>query len=191
MAAATPELVRSFIAIALEPAWVVELKQVQRQFQKRLPQDAVRWARPEQLHLTLRFLGNVSNECLADLAAALNRAPAGIGPFQLRLENVGCFPDAKNPRVVWVGIQGELDSLRRLQKQVEREMQGFGDHHEERIFQPHLTIGRVRPQGKIARSVGELVERASVTQSDELVVRQIHLVQSELAPEGAHYTTLA
>ena len=190
MGAAAPERLRAFIAIALEPGWILELKQVQRQFQVRLPDDAVRWVRPEQIHLTLRFLGNVSRDCLAALTVALKRASAGIAPFQLALAGVGSFPDTKNPRVVWVGIKGQLDPLRRLQAQVEREMRGFGDHHEERIFQPHLTIGRVKAHGKMARSVGELVERAAVTNPGELLVRQIHLVQSELALEGARYTML-
>jgi len=191
MAAATPGQVRAFIAIALEPGWILVLKQVQRQFQTGLPEDAVRWIRAEQIHLTLKFLGNVSRERLTSLSAGLNQASAGIAPFRLALESVGCFPHTKNPRVVWVGIKGELDSLRRLQAQVERETQGFGDHREERSFQPHLTIGRVRAQGKMARSVGELVERAAVTNPEELIVRQIHLVQSELSAEGARYTTLA
>ncbi len=191
MGAPTPQHIRAFIAIALEPGWIAELKQVQRQFQSRLPEEAVRWVRPEQLHLTLRFLGQVSRESSAALTVALNQAVADIAPFRLALAGVGSFPDSKNPRVVWVGIKGQLDSLRRLQAQVETQMRGFGDHHEERIFQPHLTIGRVKAHGKIARSVGELVECAAVRDPGEMIVRQIHLVHSELAPEGARYTTLA
>src|SRR5205814_3320594 len=109
----------------------------------------------------------------------------------LHLENIGCFPDPKNPRVVWVGINGELDSLRRLQAQVELETLGFGDHREERVFEPHLTIGRVTSRGKTSRQVGELVGRVSTRQPGGLTVRQIHLMRSELAPEGARYTDLA
>ena len=82
MAAATPGQVRAFIAIALEPGWILVLKQVQRQFQTGLPEDAVRWVRAEQIHLTLKFLGNVSRERLTSLSAGLNQASAGIAPIE-------------------------------------------------------------------------------------------------------------
>jgi len=191
MAAGTTDLVRAFIAIALEPGLTVELEKIQRQFQSRLSHDAVRWARPEQLHLTLRFLGNVSRAQLADLTAGLDRAPAGIAPFQLALEGAGCFPNMKNPRVVWIGINGELDSLRRLQIHIERVTSGFGDQTEKRPFQAHLTIGRVKAQGKQTQALGALLEHASVPCLGHWTVRQFHLMQSELSGQGARYTALA
>ena len=190
-ATAAPEHVRAFIAITLDPGQIAELKQVQQNLQTRLPGDAVRWVRPDQLHLTLKFLGHVPRATLAGLTAALNRASEGIASFRLALAGIGCFPDAKRPRVVWIGMNGDLDSLRRLQSQIERETQGLGDLRESRDFQPHLTIGRVKAGGIPARNVGECVERATAPQAAELEVRQIHLIQSELSPEGARYTTLA
>src|SRR5438552_3046250 len=191
MAAGTAGLVRAFIAIALEPGLTVELEKIQRQFQARISRDAVRWAKPEQLHLTLKFLGHVSRHHLADLAACLKRAPPGIAPFQLALEGAGCFPNMKNPRVVWIGINGELDSLRRLQAHVEQLTPGFGDQKEKRPFQAHLTIGRVKAHGKQAQIVGAVLEGASVPPLGHWTVGQFHLMQSDLSPEGARYTTLA
>jgi len=148
MAGSTAEKIRAFIALAPERGLIAELQNVQRQLQTRLPVGIIRWAMPEQLHLTLKFLGGVPGERLAGLAAALDRAGAGIAPFQLALEGVGCFPHAKNPRVVWVGIQGELHSLRKLQAQIEHETQPCGDHTEERPFRPHLTSVASRPLEK-------------------------------------------
>ena len=190
MAASTAESVRAFIAIALEPGLVAELKKVQQELQARLPDDSVRWARPEQLHLTLKFFGQVAAQRLNDLTAALNRACAGIDSFQLALENVGCFPHTKKPRVLWTGIGGELESLRKLQERIEQETGDFGDHKEERLFQPHLTIGRVKAIGIDARRVGEVVERTHVSKLGVWTVRQIESVQSELAPQGARYLML-
>jgi RNA 2',3'-cyclic 3'-phosphodiesterase len=191
MTAAAPEHVRAFIAITLDPGQIVELKQIQRQLQAQVPGEAVRWVRPDQLHLTLRFLGNVPRAKLAELSAALNRATEAMASFRLALAGVGCFPDTKRPRVVWIGMNGDLDSLRRLQSQIEHETQYLGDHRESRDFQPHLTIGRVKAAGIAARKVGECIERAVAPPAAELAVRQIHLIQSELSPAGARYTTLA
>jgi len=170
---------------------VAELKKVQQELQARLPDDSVRWTRPEQLHLTLKFFGHVAAQRLNDLTAALNRACAGIGSFQLVLENVGCFPHTKKPRVLWSGIGGELESLRKLQERIEQETGNFGDHKEERLFQPHLTIGRIKAIGIDARKAGEVVERTHVSTLGVWTIHQIKLMQSELAPRGARYTTLA
>jgi 2'-5' RNA ligase len=191
MVAAAAGPVRAFIAIALNPDLLAALKNVQHQLQARLPSVPVRWAHPEQLHLTLKFLGHVPRERLADSAAALNRASTGIAPFQLALEGVGCFPHPKNPRVVWIGINGELPSLRRLQIQIDEQTQGIGDHSEERVFQPHLTLGRVNAPGQQARELGELVQTASFPDLGRWTVREIHLIQSVLSPDGARYSTLA
>ncbi|PYK62885.1 MAG: RNA 2',3'-cyclic phosphodiesterase [Verrucomicrobia bacterium] len=191
MAASTAASVRAFIAIALEPGLVAELKKVQQELQARLPDDSVRWTQPEQLHLTLTFFGNVARENLENLTAALDRACAGIASFQLALENVGCFPHTKKPRVLWTGIGGELESLRKLQERIEQETGNFGDHKEERLFQPHLTIGRIKAFGIDTPRVGEVVERTHFSKLGGWTVRQIDLMQSELAPQGARHTTLA
>jgi len=191
MAVSTEQSIRTFVAIALEPGLVTELKKVQQQLGAQLPVETVRWVRPEQLHLTLKFLGRVSRASLNDLAAALQRACSGFSSFRLTLEKVGCFPNTANPRVVWIGIHGELESLRNLQTRIERETQAFGDHSEDRAFRPHLTIGRVKAQGKGAGTVGGLVERAEVSKLGDWTVRQVHLIQSDLSPAGARYTTLA
>jgi len=191
MLAAAAGPVRAFIAIELNSKPLAALKNFQRQLQARLSDVPVRWTRPEQLHLTLKFLGHVPRERLADSAAALDRASIGIAPFQLALEGVGCFPHPQNPRVVWIGINGELPLLRRLQTQIDQQTKGIGDHSEERVFQPHLTIGRVKAPGRQARDLGEFVQTASLPELGPWTVREIHLIQSELSPDGARYTTLA
>src|SRR5439155_23969207 len=117
----------------------------------RFPASPGRGGRRGQLRPPLQSLGPVPRATLAGLTAALNRASEGIASFRLALAGIGCFPDAKRPRVVWIGMNGDLGSLRRLQSQIERETQSLGDHRESRDFQPHLRIGRVKDGGIPAR----------------------------------------
>src|SRR5205814_5344481 len=112
-------------------------------------------------------------------------------PFHLALEGVGCFPNTKKPRVVWIGIQGDLQPLRKLQEQIARETRNFGDNSDERAFQPHLTIGRVKASGLHGRKAGQGLELAAVPKLGNWTVHNVLLVRSELSPDGARYTTLA
>jgi 2'-5' RNA ligase len=183
---------RAFIAIKVEPALWAELGRVQRKLDAVLPANAVRWLRPEQMHLTLKFLGAVPDEKRADVECALARACAGARALPLGLEGVGCFPGPRNPRVVWTGITGDVPTLRELQDRIERQTAGFGDHAEARQFRPHLTIGRVQAkEGRTARQIGDAVEAARVGCLGEWTARELVLFQSQLAPRGASYTELA
>lgn len=183
--------VRAFVAIALPQILVERLKQIQQQLQSGAGGDAVLWTKPAQLHVTLKFLGNVAGDALKNLKYALRHACKGQAPFRLALENPGCFPNTRNPRVIWVGISGELEPLQKLQTQIDREMQAFGDHTEEHAFQPHLTIGRVKAGAIQAKRVGRAIEQAPFGRVGAWTVSEIDLMQSRLSPQGAQYTTLA
>ena len=189
MAASTADSIRAFIAIAVEPALAAEVKKVQQRLSS--PAGVVRWINQEQLHLTLQFLGNVAAGQSDALAAALHRACDQAAPFHLALEGAGCFPNTKSPRVVWIGIQGDLEPLRKLQEQIAQETKKFGDHGGERAFQPHLTIGRVKASGVEGRKASQAIELVTVPKLGDWIVHHVLLVQSELSPDGARYTTLA
>jgi len=189
MDASTPDCIRAFIALALEPALAAEVKKLQQRLSS--PGGMVRWINPEHLHLTLQFLGTVAADRVDDLIAALRRACARAVPFQLTLEGAGCFPNAKSPRVIWIGIQGDLQPLRRLQEQIAQETKVFGDHRDLRAFQPHLTIGRVKASGAEAIRAGQAIECVTVPKLGDWPVQQVLLVQSELSPYGGRYSTLA
>jgi 2'-5' RNA ligase len=184
-----PERIRVFIAIALEPELAREVRTVQQRLNS--PEGVVRWSNPEHLHLTLQFLGNVAVERLDDLAAALRRACALTAPFHLALEGAGCFPNTKAPRAVWLGVQGDLEPLQKLQRQITNATKGFGDQGDERAFQPHLTIGRVKTSGVASRKAGQTIELADVPKLGDWTVHQVLLVRSELSSDGARYATLA
>ncbi len=183
--------IRAFIAIPVPRPLVDALQRIQALLRTQLEGNAVRWTDPRQLHLTLRFLGDVDEGTLPDLAGSLKSACAGTTAFQLGLKGIGCFPDAGNPRVIWVGVNGELEKLRRLQERIEEAAQCFGNHLENRSFQAHLTIARVKAFNRETHRINETIKRTEASQLGQWQVEKIELIRSELMPHRSRYTVLA
>jgi RNA 2',3'-cyclic 3'-phosphodiesterase len=181
--------IRIFIALAVEPGLRAGIGEIQRRLEDSLPRGLVRWVAPEQMHLTLKFLGDVPSARIEELSAGIRRACRPAAPFQVRLEGLGSFPKARNPRVVWLGVQGKLEPFLRLQQGIETETSGLGNHGKRREFHPHLTIGRVKAQAVEGRKVGEVIERGTV-QAGAWSIREVELVRSQLTPQGARYSIL-
>jgi RNA 2',3'-cyclic 3'-phosphodiesterase len=182
--------VRAFLAICLPDDLLSKIVQQQETLAQRLG-TAVRWTRREQLHLTLRFLGNVQCGDIETLQQAMNRSIAGVQPFSLSLGAIGCFPSFRRPSVVWIGVQGELESLGKLHHQVARETMQFGSHSESRDFKPHLTIARLKAAGSHGQRVGDAVKSMQTQRLGSWTVRELTLFRSELHPQGSIYTPLA
>jgi 2'-5' RNA ligase len=147
---------------------------------------------PEGAHLTLKFLGNISPGMVDKVLAAMAKAAEGIPPFRLRLSGTGAFPSLQNPRVFWVGLDGELGTLARLQERVERAMVGLGFPREERAFSPHITLGRVRDSAPpdVRRRAAQAVREATFNGGYEWEVDTLNLMRSTLTPSGAIYSQL-
>jgi len=184
------ENVRTFIAITPAAELAKKLEATQDELRSALPDNAVGWIKPEQLHITLKFLGNIPDVKLDGVVAAANRACDGMASFRLTLEGVGCFPNTKVPRVIWIGMGGELEFLETLQNRIQTETGRFCECGERRGFRPHLTIGRVKVSGRAARKVGESVERVTVPPLGGWMICEVELVQSELLSEGPRYRKL-
>jgi len=185
------ECVRMFVAIALPAPLLDKVTQVQRRLRAHPDAKPVRWARPEQVHLTLRFLGNVAAGDLTRLGEALTAACVELKAFELGLAELGCFPHTGSPHVVWIGVTGAVTQLDTLRRRVAQALRGFGDHADEaRAFHPHLTIGRVNAHGNEARRLGDLLARERVPELGAWPVRQVDLLRSELSPQGARHTVL-
>lgn len=182
--------IRAFIAVNLPPELKARMAQLQRELQKMTGGRAVRWTRSEQIHLTLRFLGDVPANAVADLHAALQRACTGIAPFELSAEGLGCFPNARQPRIIWLGLTGALDALQRLQARVEQETAAWGQR-EDREFHAHLTLGRVKPEfARTARPLAESFASRPKRSVGTWRVAQVDLMQSQLLPTGAEYAVM-
>ena len=186
------EIIRAFIAIPLPHPLLEKLTTLQRQLESRVPPRSVRWVRVEGIHLTLKFLGDTSTGRLAKikqvLAAVARHAPA----CTFTIEGLGCFPNPRRPRVVWVGVQEPTGRLAALQEAIEEVLAPFGYPPEGRGFTPHLTLGRIRrrtPRGDVARA-GEVVTSTMVELLAEVPADHFALIRSVLKPTGAEYTVL-
>ena len=182
---------RAFIALHPPPELEAERARLQREMEEVLPKNSVRWTPPEQIHLTLRFLGDIADEAAGDLENALQRACLGVAPFELRVRGAGCFPNARQPRIVWVGLEGGVESLQKLHGQIARETAAWGER-DGRPFHPHLTMGRVKdPRSRDAAALGKILGDLPCPVLGAWRVEQVDLMQSRLSPQGAHHTRLA
>ena len=187
------ETIRAFIAIPLPHPLLEELAALQRQLEKQIPPRSVRWVRAEGIHLTLKFLGDTPVEKLPEIKQALAAVARHAPACSFTVAGLGCFPNPRRPRVVWVGVQEPTGRLAALQDAIEEVMAPFGYPPEGRGFTPHLTLGRVRRKvGKEAvRQVGEAVAATEVGLLGEVPADHFALIHSVLKPTGAEYTTLA
>lgn len=157
------------------------------------PAGTVRWTRPDQLHLTLRFHGQVPSCQLEALVAELRNATVQVPAFRLNLGRLGGFPNRENPRVLWAGLEGDLSSLDQLTQSVSRASASFGDHQEDKPFHPHLTLGRVNPSPHARRPSSASRFTWWQFQPDPVtwLVEECLLFQSSLEPGGARHRVIA
>lgn len=183
---------RTFIAIELSEELRDGLDLLQDRLRAQTPRGSVRWVRPEGIHLTLKFLGDTPVEQVEDVKVALAEAAADVGPFRVTARGLGCFPNARRPRVVWVGLEEPTGALQRLRDAVETHVAPLGFPTERRKFSPHLTLGRVqrRASSSEVREIGERVAASSTGLVGEMEVRAVSYIKSDLRPSGAVYTTL-
>ena len=179
--------IRTFIAIEIAPAIIDRLTTVQQQLRRTAAQVA--WTRPEGVHLTLKFLGNVPEERLPALGEALGHVAQHYTPFPLRVEGIGGFPNLRHPRVLWAGIGEGQAPVSALAREVDETLTALGFPREERPFSPHLTLGRVKSPDGLAPLLALLATQAD-SQFGEMRVEAVSLMRSDLLPQGAKYTEL-
>lgn len=186
------ETLRLFAALELPPRVLAQLAALAETLQAGAPKDAVRWVRPEGVHLTLKFYGEVETKRLRELQAVLTEAATSADPLTFTLAGVGAFPNLMRPRVIWAGLAGDMAALKRLQAAVESASVRLGFAPEDKPFNPHLTLGRVnqplRPQehGRLAR----VLEQAQTPPGEPFTLDALSLMRSELRRGGALYTRL-
>jgi 2'-5' RNA ligase len=149
----------------------------------------VSWVKPENVHLTLKFLGGVEEARVPLVQRAIQEGLRGEGPLVLTLAGLGVFPNPRSPRVVWVGVEGDTERMEKLQKRLEQALEEVGFPREARSFSPHITLGRMRSrQG--AASLMELVGHLGASMVGSMRAESIELMRSQLHPAGAVYTIL-
>jgi len=182
------ETVRTFIAIDLPPEVRAFLADCQQRL-KRAGGD-VRWVRPDLIHLTLVFLGDVPADMLADLEKSVREAAAPFGPLALRVQGTGRFPPRGLPRVVWVGIEEPTGRLMELQKALAGATAAFAEKVEDRAYAAHLTLGRVKsPRG--GRDLAGAIDAMAGATGPSFEAREVTIFKSDLSPQGPTYTAVA
>ena len=181
---AVPKL-RTFIAIPLPEAIQTEVGKVLSDLRK--VDAAVRWVPARNLHLTLKFLGDVEEARLEDLFLGIQKATEGIEPFQIALRGLGAFPNARRPRVLWIGLDYP-ETMQKLYQNIEEELFLLKFPREKRKFSPHLTIGRVKAQRGM-EALMPVVER-TIFGPETVEVDRVVAMKSDLRPTGAVYSPL-
>ena len=173
---------RVFIAIDLPEEIRSKLRSKQSAFRSASP--GARWTEPEGIHLTLKFLGEISDGKVREVTAALRKL-GEFEPFAIRVKGFGFFPDLRRPRVFWVGID-ESENLDRLAGEVDKAMGATGFAREERTFRPHLTMARFRePQAQPALQAA--ISKQAEQDLGSFEVSEFFLFESKLSPHGAEY----
>jgi RNA 2',3'-cyclic 3'-phosphodiesterase len=184
-------VIRAFIAIDL-PAYIQQqLDQISAQLRETCSTNAIRWVPANNIHLTLKFLGEVSSTNLELLTKLLRVETIRHRCFEITVGGLGAFPTIRRPRVIWVGVQAPPD-LMALQRSIESETVRLGYAVEERPFSAHLTLARVSHNAAPdeVRKIGDGLVNFKVDQLGTISVKSVHLFRSDLQPGGAVYTSL-
>jgi 2'-5' RNA ligase len=184
-------VIRAFIAIEMAPGIQSQLDEIQKQMRQHIKGNAIRWVRSQNIHLTLKFLGDVSIANLDSIKNILADEAINHDPFEIIIGNLGAFPNHHRPRIIWVGIKAP-QNLTSLQQNLETKMEKLGYAREERPFSPHLTLGRVAPNISDSERhfVKETLDNTQVGILGTVQVDAVHLYKSDLQPSGAVYSRL-
>jgi len=179
---------RTFIAIDIPGNILSEIRELQEGIKDY--GFKIRWVRPESIHLTLKFLGDIKAVKINEIAEAISKTVVRYTPISLQAKGVGVFPGIKRPQVLWVGLAGQLEPLVSLQKTLDENLETIGFPMEKRPFKGHLTMGRMKAKIDV-KKFGEVLMTFRSFESEAFTADRIILYKSELKPSGAVYTELA
>ena len=186
------ERLRLFLALPVPSEIKAGLSTAQNELRRLLPPGAASWTRAENMHLTLRFLGDVDDQRVETLIANVTAAMSGFGALPVAAERLGVFPDLRYPRVVWAWVHDEADRLAELQRRVATATNEFTCEHAEEKFTGHITLARIkqikRPQAEV---ISSFLRSAANRQFGVWTMDHLELIRSELSPKGSRYSCLA
>ncbi len=183
--------VRVFVAVGISAEARRQLIDAVDRIRRDIPKG-IQWANPDGMHLTLKFLGNIPSDGVEPLLQCLNPVASEASPFPLHLAGLGMFPNRRKPRVLWAGVDGDLDALSHLQQAAEDSITALGYPPEQRPFRPHVTLGRPRRSVSDAQlsRIGAVASDLAPPSPVLWLVESVDVMQSELHPSGARYTIL-
>jgi 2'-5' RNA ligase len=179
---------RTFIALELDKAIRERLVALQEELSRAA--ESVKWVEPENLHVTLLFLGEVDNREIPSVCRVISEGCSALSAFSLSVDAVGCFPNPRRPRTIWAGVGAGTQEVCALHDALERPLLDLGCYRrEDRKYTPHITLGRVRsdrPTDRLAVALG----KHAGWQGGQQTIREVHIMGSELTPDGPAYTVL-
>lgn len=178
--------IRTFIAFETPENIRNHIKEVQDQFKS--TNADVRWEPSEKFHITIKFLGNVNDTILPTIIDSISNVCKEYQPFEVRYENIGFFPNKRNPRVIWVGCTDLSGALNSLKKRFDEILIPFGFDIEKRTFHPHVTLGRMKSTKNINNLIS-LVEKITFNPV-ETIINEIVFMKSTLFSHGSQYSVL-
>ncbi|AQU03656.1 MAG: 2'-5' RNA ligase family protein [Dehalococcoides mccartyi] len=187
----TEGLIRTFIAIELPPELKTRLASLRDALP--IPSQAVKWVNPESMHLTIKFLGDTPLSQIPNIIKGLEKAAQVCYAFTLSTTRIGAFPSLSSPKVIWLGLDGEIEKLNTLFAEVEKNISGLGFPAEKRDFAPHLTLGRLKEGAAKSdlQTAAETLKTAPPVPKTSFRALNICLFKSQLLPAGPVYTRLA
>jgi len=182
---------RTFLAVELSGESRAKLAELAERLRKgaAFTGASLSWTRPEAMHVTIKFLGDIEEGMVGRIAERLEPVCAALPPFVFGVRGLGVFPDPERPRVLWAGARKADEAFARLFRAVEETMLGFGFRPEGRAFRPHLTLARIR-DGKGARGLMAIVNDHRRQWCGDTRAERLVLFQSDLRPSGAVHTEL-
>ncbi|MBN2123396.1 MAG: RNA 2',3'-cyclic phosphodiesterase [Deltaproteobacteria bacterium] len=181
--------IRCFLAFELPPTIREILSGVSREL--RISSLNARWVHENNIHLTVVFLGDVADEHIPSMGAGIEKVCLKTSPFHISLTGIGFFPTRRQPRVLWLGLNGDMERMSLFRDDLQRVVTPFGVREEKRPFKPHLTLGRFR---RFDQGSGYLLDRFLTRYGDLTsppgALRELVLFRSDLKPAGAVYTPL-
>lgn len=180
--------IRSFLAFELPPGMKQAISRTSGELRP-LGLD-VRWVNVDNIHLTVVFMGNVRAEALDPIREGVGAVCEGFGPFRAALGRVGFFGTRKDPRVLWVGLSGDLDRMSGFRDALQEGLRPFGVLEEKRPFRPHLTLGRFKSGARWGTVMDGLLEKYERLEGPECLLDELILFRSELKPGGAVYSRI-
>ena len=177
---------RIFTAICLNESLINKLARLTSELRATL--GTARWVRPENLHVTLLFLGSVDPSSVRDISGGMKRLANTMAPWRARVRGVGAFPALRSPRVLWAGLEGEPERFKALYAGLADRLAPFCEKVEKRAYTPHITLARFK--GKPEVRLEEVIGRYSEKEWGELTIGELTLFESRLSPKGAEYAPL-
>jgi 2'-5' RNA ligase len=182
-----PESIRTFIAFKIPEHVLSAIGKIQEALKSH--KFNIKWVRPDSIHLTLKFLGNIDPATVEQIEGVLRDTVKPYVPFSIQAKGLGVFPGLKRPRVIWIGITGQIDRLIGLQQNLDKDLSAIGFSRDKRPFKGHLTLGRAKG-GIDANRLRSVLTRYNEFEAEPFTVGPLILYKSDLHPTGAVYTEL-